>query len=283
MCLKSPKLWIVATPIGNLGDVSTRAKEILSQADVILAEDTRKAGVFCSLLGIEKKRFLSLFEHNEEKRIKQVIEFLEQNYNIALISNAGTPIISDPGYKIVKACREKGFDISVIPGPAAPIAALVISGFPPIPFTFLGFLPRKQGAQKELFLQFKNTKTTLIFFERKSRLKKSLEVVFEVLGEREICIAREITKKHEEVIFIRSRKELNSLSDIKGEITVVVSPETFNKTPEDEVENMLKEGIKQNIKIKELIEAVSRQISGWNHKELYKLCVSLKKKIEAND
>ncbi len=278
MSLKSPKLWIVATPIGNLGDISFRAKEVLSKVDVILAEDTRKAGIFCSLIGIEKKKFLSLFDQNEDKRIHDVIKLLEEGKEVAIISNAGTPVISDPGYKVVKACREKGFEISVVPGPCAPIAALVLSGFPPIPFSFLGFLPRSKGDKKKLFLRFKDTKSTLIFFERKSRIVDSIKCLFEVLGERKVCIARELTKKHEEVIFIDSTDEIEKISHLKGELTVVVSPmKNDEKKPSiEEIKEIILEKINEHKTTKEIIKELMEITSGWSQKELYKMVLELK-------
>ncbi len=282
MFSKSPKLWIVATPIGNLGDVSFRVKEVLSKVDVILAEDTRKAGIFCSLIGIEKKKFLSLFDQNEDKRIHDVVRLLKEGKEIAIISNAGTPIISDPGYKVVKTCREMGFEISVVPGPCAPIAALVLSGFPPIPFTFLGFLPRSKGDKKKLFLKFKDTQSTLIFFERKSRLVDSIKYLFETLGEREVCIARELTKKHEEVIFINSVNELEKISHLKGELTIVVSPlknKNKDKKPSiNEVKEIILENIKKRKTTKEIIKELMEITSGWTQKELYKIVLELKDK-----
>jgi 16S rRNA (cytidine1402-2'-O)-methyltransferase len=141
----SARLWVVATPLGNPGDLSPRAREVLAAADLLLAEDTRRAGLLFQRLGIRSKGFLSLFEHNEEARIGTVLAALERGESVALFSDAGTPLLSDPGFRLVRACREAGFAVSPVPGPSAPAAALSASGLPPQPFVFLGFLPRKDG------------------------------------------------------------------------------------------------------------------------------------------
>ena len=152
MPFPSPRLWVVAGTLGNPGDFSPRARQALQGADLILAEDTRRAGLFFQRHEVVPRGSLrSFFEHNEQERIPFVLKVLEQGRDVALISDAGTPLIGDPGYRLVRACREAGFSVSPVPGPCAPVAALCASGLPPSPFTFLGFLPRQAGDKKRLF------------------------------------------------------------------------------------------------------------------------------------
>jgi len=270
-------LWIVATPIGNLGDISKRAIDTLKKVDIILAEDTRTTGKLLRCLGIEKKRFLSIYDDIEKDRTSEVIGLLRRGLNIALVSEAGCPIISDPGYLLVKECKKHGIKISVVPGPTAPIAALMLSGIEPIPFTFLGFLPRKTGDKKKIFLLFADTYTTLVFFERKSRLKHSLKVANEVLkGDREVAIVRELTKIHEEVINL-PLSDYEKIGELKGEITVIISPPQKKdiKTSRKEVINLIEQELQKGVSTKDLVKNVLEKVVGWNKKEIYDLYLRL--------
>ena len=209
MSLTQATLWVVATPLGNLGDLSPRAGEVLELADVVLAEDTRRTGLLFARVGLPKPRLMSLHEHNEQARIDTVLGLLHQGLRVAVVSDAGTPLIADPGYKVVRAVRTAGFPVVPVPGPAAPITALMACGLPPYPFTFLGFLPRKPGDIRKILTPFADLGMTLVFFERKSRVAVSLAVAFEVLGGREFCLARELTKEHEEFIHGRLGPEVD--------------------------------------------------------------------------
>lgn len=143
-------LRVVATPLGNSDDLSPRARHVLANADIILAEDTRRAGLLFKRLGLEHHaRLISFFEHNEEKRLPKVLDALMDGLSVALVSDAGTPLLSDPGFTLVRACRDKGIDVSPVPGPSAPVTALSASGLPPLPYTFLGFTPRKKARPKD--------------------------------------------------------------------------------------------------------------------------------------
>ena len=195
------RLWIVATPIGNPGDLSPRAAKVLTEAAFVLAEDTRRSGQLFARCGISAQKFISLHEHNEEAQLAFVLGELLAGKSAALISDAGMPVLSDPGFRLVKACREAGVEVSVVPGPSAILAALAGSGLAPQPFAFLGFLPRKENEQARIFSQFQPTGCSLVFFERKDRLAQTLQVAHNCLGRREVCIARELTKTYEEFIF----------------------------------------------------------------------------------
>ncbi len=222
----APGLYLVATPIGNDADLSPRARDVLTRADAVLAEDTRRAGLFFRRLLITRAKpgFFSLHEHNETGRVPQVLEMLRQGQAVALISDAGTPVLSDPGFRLVRACRESGFRVTSVPGPSAPVAALSACGLPPAPYTFLGFLPRQKGQAKKLLTRHAATGATLVFFERKDRLAATLALAAEVLGDREFALCRELTKVYEEFILGRLGRIQDANLDVLGEITVVIGP-----------------------------------------------------------
>ncbi len=273
----SARLWVVATPLGNPGDLSPRAREVLAAADLLLAEDTRRAGLLFQRLGIRSKGFLSLFEHNEEARIGTVLAALERGESVALFSDAGTPLLSDPGFRLVRACREAGFAVSPVPGPSAPAAALSASGLPPQPFVFLGFLPRKDGDIRRFLEPFAALPATLVFFERKTRLAKALALAAQVLGPRECCVCRELTKEHEE--FLRGR--LDDLSfvpaELLGEITVVVGPpEEQGRGPEADMLEALRRERQAGGRPKDVARRAAARVPGWSPKEAYELLAGLK-------
>lgn len=217
-------LYLVSTPIGNLEDITFRAKRILGEVDLIASEDTRKTGLLLKKLAIPKKQLLSYYEENELKRIPQIIKLLKEGKKIALVSCAGTPTISDPGYKLVRESIKEEIKVEAIPGPSVVPSALVVSGLPTDRFLFLGYLPKKQGKRKKI-LESLPSKTTIIFFESPHRLIKSLKQIKEMLGDVEIVVCRELTKIHEE---IRREKVSQSVKHFervkpKGEFTLLFS------------------------------------------------------------
>ncbi len=265
------RLWVVATPLGNPGDFSPRARIVLGDADLVLAEDTRRAGLLFARCGLEAKRFVSLHEHNEAKRLPQVLEELQSGKVAALISDAGTPLLSDPGFRLVRACREAGLRVSPVPGPSAPLAALCASGLPPQPFVFLGFPPRKAGEQESFFAPYAALDATLIFFERKDRVAETLARAHGVLGPREACIARELTKTYEEFIVFRLGGELPFV-DLLGELTIILGPpEKGERTPQREVSALLAQKASQGLKPRELARLVQGEVCGWTAKDVYRL------------
>ena len=222
-------LYIIATPIGNLEDITFRAKLILEEVDLVLAEDTRKSGILLKSLDI-KKPFLSFHDHNEAQRISQVISELKEGKKIALISNAGTPTISDPGYKLVRECRKENLEVTSIPGPSSIINALALTSLPHDKFAFLGYMPRKAGERKKFFKSIKDWKTTLVFFESPFRLVKSLEDLKEIFGNPRVAVIREMTKRFEQVL----ETDLDSMivnfkgKQPKGEIVLLVDNRNSN-------------------------------------------------------
>ena len=218
------RLLIVATPIGNLDDISPRARAALEQADLVACEDTRRTGRLLGHLGI-KKKLLSLHEHNERQRLPRLLDLLSQGQTVALTSDAGTPLLSDPGFLLVREAIGQGIPVEHLPGPSAVLTALVVSGLPPYPFTFAGFPPPKSGKRKRFFARFADLDHTLIFFESPHRLLASLGDALDELGDRPAALGRELTKLHEEVLrgsLAELLKVLEARASLKGEFVLVV-------------------------------------------------------------
>jgi 16S rRNA (cytidine1402-2'-O)-methyltransferase len=217
------RLFVVATPIGNLGDATPRSIEVLRSVDAIAAEDTRRTRRLLTHFGITTRLF-SYHDHNEERASREVLERIEGGEDIALVSDAGTPLVADPGYRLVSSCAERGLEVIAVPGPSAVVAALSIAGLPPQPFYFAGYLPRKSGQRRTRLASLAGLPCTVIYYESPHRIAAALKDMREVLGDRKAVVARELTKVHEEVL----RGTLGELSasasarQLKGEIVVVV-------------------------------------------------------------
>ncbi len=232
-------LFVVATPIGNLQDITARALETLRQCDLIACEDTRQTLKLLNHFGI-RKPLTSYHEFNEQKRAEELAEKLAGGATIAMVSDAGTPAISDPGFRLVRLCRQRGIPVIAIPGPNAALTALSASGLPSDEFFFAGFLPSKRNARRERLSSLQSVLSTLIFYEAPHRIESTLDDMLEILGDREVCIARELTKIHEEYLFGR-------LSDIRenvtaiGEFVIVISGATeIRESPPTTREEALK-------------------------------------------
>lgn len=218
------KLLVVATPIGNLDDLSPRARDAFEAADLVACEDTRHTGRLLAHLGI-KKPLVSLHEHNERQRLPRLLADLREGKTVALASDAGTPLLSDPGFLLVREAAAEGIRIEPIPGPAAPIAALVVSGLPPYPFTFAGFPPPKTGKRRAFYRGWVDLGHTLVVFESPHRIVVSLEDALAEMGDRPAAVARELTKMHEEVLrgsLSELLAELKGRPSLKGEFVVVI-------------------------------------------------------------
>ncbi len=230
----APGLYLVATPIGNLEDITLRALRVLKQADLIACEDTRQTQKLLNHFGIEKPT-ISYHEHNEGGRAAELIERLAQGARIAMVSDAGTPGISDPGFRLIALAVERQLEVVPIPGPAALIAALVPSGFPLHPFSFRGFLPPKSGARRRALDEIRESKQTEIFYEAPHRIREALEDVVATLGaERRVVVARELTKIHEEFLRGTATEILaiaNARGELKGEIVLLIGPAAENAAP----------------------------------------------------
>lgn len=275
----SGTLYIVATPIGNLGDISQRAIDTLTQVDIIACEDTRHTKKLLSAFSITNKTF-SLHDHNERQKQEYIAELLSSGKNVALVSDAGTPLISDPGFHIVRFCREHGFNVSPIPGACAAISALSAAGLPTDRFSFEGFLPSKTGARKAILSSLASEARTMVFYDAPRRAIDTVQDIVEVLGgERTIVIARELTKTFETIYSDTASSILAWLSQdpnqLKGEMVLIIegAPEKEGQlTPE--VENTLKLLLNELPPKKAC--AITAEIYGLNKKALYELALSYK-------
>lgn len=233
---KAGTLWIVATPIGNLDDMSPRAIRVLDQADVIAAEDTRHTGRLLAHFGIRAKQ-VSLHEHNEQRRVPGLLARLADGENIALVSDAGTPLVSDPGYRLVRAARDAGMNVSTVPGPCAAVAALSMAGLPTDRFRFEGFLPPKTGARDRKLEALRRATETLVFYETPQRISRTLQALAAAFGPgREAVLCRELTKIHETVLAGTLESLLGRLEaqpgQVRGEMVLVVQGETGDGDPD---------------------------------------------------
>lgn len=222
----SGTLYLCATPIGNLSDISIRLQQTLEMADIIAAEDTRHTVKLLNHLGLKKQQ-ISYFEHNRREKGEQILKLLKEGKNIALVSDAGTPAISDPGEELVALCAQDGINVVPIPGPVAAICALIVSGLPTGRFAFEGFLSVNKKNRMERLEEIKNEKRTLIFYEAPHKLRQTLKDLYEVFGNRKISLCRELTKIHEQTVRTTLREAQEIYSDEKppkGEFVLVVAP-----------------------------------------------------------
>lgn len=258
---KKPILYLIATPIGNLKEITTRAQEILNQMDYVFCEDTRVANKLLNLCGITKKKLISCHEHNEMSATTELIKLLKDGFKVAYISDAGMPCISDPGYLLVKECINQDINVSPISGPNAALDALIASGLPCEHFYFHGFLNAKDNVKKEELRTLYKKRETLIFYEAPHRIDKTLKCLYEIFGSRKACIAREITKLHEE--FIRGNlEEFLSLdmNSLKGEMVIIVEGcnEEIEKMPDEKKAiDLVKNFVNMGMSTKDAIKKAS--------------------------
>lgn len=270
-------LILAATPIGNLSDASSRLKEALADAKFIAAEDTRSLSKLAGLLGVKlQAKLFSLHEHNESDRIEQLLE-IAQGHDVLVVSDAGMPTVSDPGFLLVRAAVQRGIDVSIIPGPSAVLSALAVSGLPTDRFTFEGFVARKDGDRKSLFEELKTESRTMVFFESPHRILETLETAASILGaERQASVSRELTKKFEHT----ERGTLTELaewarSEPKGEMVLVVAgAEKAKVAAEDLVGDVLKL-TSGGMRLKDAVAEIAEQNS-VSKSVLYQLALDAK-------
>ena len=269
----SGHLYVVGTPIGNLGDLSDRARETLAAVDLVAAEDTRRTGKLLAHAGI-RARMISLFEGNERQRIDELLERLSEGATVALVSDAGMPAVSDPGFRLLRAAVEAGIGISVVPGPSAVTAALVVSGLPTDRWVFEGFLPRRPSERRSRLRALAHDPRTVVLFESPLRVVTLLRDVLVELGDSRAAVARELTKIHEEVLRGRVSEVLAMLldSEPRGEIVVVLegaeTPEAALSEMVDEARRLVRDGMRK----REAAAAVAR-VSGGSANEIYRALV----------
>jgi len=274
----SSKLYIVSTPIGNLEDITLRALNVLGEVDLIACEDTRTTKKLLSRYNIQKL-LTSYHEHNEIEKAKELLSILQEGKSIALVTDAGTPGVSDPGFRIVKLASENGVQVLSVPGPSAAVAALSISGLPTSGFTFLGFPPRQKKRLIEYLERIKDYPETLIFYESPRRIIKTLETAAEVLGERDASLSREITKLYEETLrgkISEIKDLLQSRESLKGEFTLVVEGASQKKKEFDSetIDNLLLYLKKEGLSLKDAVKQVTSD-AGVSKSKIYKKALQI--------
>jgi 16S rRNA (cytidine1402-2'-O)-methyltransferase len=279
MSHRNGTLYVVATPIGNLGDISPRAREVLAAVARVACEDTRRTGRLLKGLGIHA-RLISLHEHNEEQRIPGLLAELEAGHDIAVVSDAGTPLVSDPGFRLVSAVAAAGHRISPVPGPSAVLAALSVAGLPAQPFAFEGFPPRQSKARRERFAALASEARTLVLFEAVHRLPGMLADAAEVFGaDRPACVARELTKLNEQIL----RAPLAELAEWaaatpeagKGEAVVVIGPAAPQEAGAAIGEHRLLRALAARLAPGEAA-AIAAEVTGQPKRELYRRILRMK-------
>lgn len=270
-------LSVVSTPIGNLEDMTYRAARALKEADWIACEDTRTTKRLLDHYGIAT-RTISYHEHNETERTEELVDRLIAGEKGALVSDAGTPLLSDPGYRVVRAAVKAGVRVEALPGASALLAGLVVSGLPTDQFHFAGFLPPKPGARTKLLESLREEPATLIFYEAPHRIMESLDDIASVLGEREVVVGRELTKMHEEILRGTAeeiRAELESRDAIRGEFVILVAkasePVHDDRPAEEAVEELIAAGVDRM----DAMKTVARQ-RGLSKREVYRIVNNLK-------
>lgn len=273
----SGTLHLVATPIGNLEDITLRALRVLREVDLIACEDTRQTRKLLEHYGIHKPT-LSYHEHNEAQRSLELIEKLRQGTSVALVADAGTPLVSDPGYRLVTKAIESGIPVEPVPGASAILAALTASGLPTDAFLFEGFLPARQGPRRKLLARLKDEPATLVFYEAPHRILEALADIDEVLGARPVVLAREMTKIHQE--FLRGaaaevRQALRSRPSLKGEITLLIGRAAAPAGDDTPVAEAVEAAMRAGLGRMEAIKTVARR-RGLAKREVYRAMEQLR-------
>lgn len=274
-------LYLVSTPIGNLKDITLRAIEVLKSVNIIAVEDTRHTRKLLNHYGI-KKRLITYHDHNKTKSAPGIVKKMLEGENVALVSDAGTPGISDPGYYLVNLAYKNGIKVTACPGPCAAIMALSISGLPTDKFSFYGFLPAKPGKKKNFLKTLANENKSMVLYESSVRIENLLKDIYDILGDRYVVVARELTKIFEETIKGKLSEILTNplISECKGELVVIISgkevkrEENVSQSLDDIKEEVLKI-LKSGAPVKEVSKRISEKY-GVSKKEAYKFCLKLK-------
>ncbi len=271
----SAGLYLVATPIGNMGDITFRAVEVLRAADVVACEDTRVSGKLMTRLGLHRP-LLPYHEHNAAQAGPGLLARLRQGQVVALISDAGAPLVSDPGWRLVQDCRDQGIAVTAIPGPSAVITALQLSGLPADRFLFAGFLPPKSTARRQALRLVAQVPATLLFFESPNRLVESLADMAVVLGDRSAAVCRELTKLHEEIVpaVLSQLVERFTATPARGEIVVVVGPPVQDQDDGINIDDRLRQAVADGASVKDAAALVAAE-TGHPRREIYARALKL--------
>lgn len=275
----SSGLYVIATPIGNLGDISLRALHVLARVDAVACEDTRVTGALLHRYGI-KKPLISYYDHNAERRLPELIAQMKAGESVALVSDAGTPLISDPGYKLVQACRAEGIAVVAVPGASALLTALPAAGLPTDRFLFEGFLPSKSAARQKALSALAAVQATLVFYEAPSRLGATLEDMAKTLGaERPAAVARELTKLFEETrtaTLGELAAHYRARPAPKGEIVILAGPPVETETASPDIDALLRQKLK-TMSLRDAAAAVAA-LTGAKKKDVYRRALELDKR-----
>jgi 16S rRNA (cytidine1402-2'-O)-methyltransferase len=268
-------LFVLGTPIGNLSDVSARMREVLAEADLIAAEDTRVTRKLLSALGIPAPRIERYRGHEQERNLRTLVERIEAGEKVVLVSDAGMPAVSDPGAELARACHERGLPVHAVPGPSAVACAVSVSGLPPTPFHFLGFPPRKPGPLRRWVRLHAALPGTLVLYESPRRVVALAEILAEELPDRMACLCRELTKRHEEVLMLPVQalwEDLRARDTIKGEVTLVVGPGLAPK----------QESVETGTELRSIAAALAKRW-GVPKREAYQRLLALESEDESTD
>ncbi|MFB6226773.1 MAG: 16S rRNA (cytidine(1402)-2'-O)-methyltransferase [bacterium] len=275
----SGRLYVVATPLGNIRDITLRAKDVLSDVDEWIVEDSRRAAKLRDNLGLPKKPMNRYYDENETRRTPELLQKLKQGLEMALVSDAGTPVIADPGYELINRSRSEGIEVHPVPGVSAPVAALSVSGFPASEFLFIGFFPRTQPKRREKLLEVKYYQGTVVFFEAPHRLEETLKTIRTYLGDRQLFVGREMTKQYEQYRTGTADELLDVFQDEqrKGEFTILLHPaEEESVEPEQFLEELLKKGMKLSEAAK-----IAGTFSDRKRSDLYQVGLDVQDKLES--
>ncbi|MFO8057302.1 MAG: 16S rRNA (cytidine(1402)-2'-O)-methyltransferase [bacterium] len=274
---KSGVLYVVATPLGNLEDLTRRAERVLAEADLVACEDTRRTRALLSYLEI-KKPLQSYYEPREKERTPEFISLLKQGKSVALVTDGGTPAISDPGYRLVRAAWREGIKVEPVPGPSALVAALSAAGLPTDRVSFTGFVARRKEARRRQLSELAARPDTLVFYESPKRLQRFLQDALHVLGDREAVIFREISKAFEERLGGSLSELLEELEgrEIKGEVTVLIrGREEAEAVTEEQMRAQVSELLEKGLSVKDAASELARE-PGWSRKDIYRLALEEK-------
>jgi len=270
-----PGLYLVPTPIGNLRDVTLRALDVFEGCDAVVCEDSRQTGKLMQLLGF-KKKLIVYNDHSDEGDRQKIINLLESGQSLALVSDAGTPLVSDPGYKLVHAVMKAGFDVTPLPGASAVLPALQVSGLPCDRFLFSGFLPHKSSGRIELLTHLKTVPVTMVFYESPNRIAESIRDAYQALGDRPVALVRELTKLHEEVrhgTLAAFAGDPSLLGTLKGEMVLVIGGSTEKAATEDDIRAFLEQAL-TSMSLKDAAAHVAAA-TGAPKKTVYDLALAL--------
>lgn len=270
-----PGLYIVATPIGNLRDITLRALDVLSSCDLVACEDTRVSGKLLKAYSLEKK-MVSYNDHSDDFRRDHILNQISEGASVVLISDAGSPLISDPGYKLVRACADLGLNVTSIPGASASIMAMQLSALPSDQFAFAGFIPNKQKARQDFLSKWQDFQASWIAYETAPRLLNCLQDMMDVLGDRKLCVARELTKMYEEVRFDTISNHVRYYSENgapKGELVLVIQGATRKVYSEEQLIEELRDALK-SMKTKQAVAFVAEK-TGESKRDLYQMALDM--------